>query len=63
MLKQNIICAEGLDLCMICNIGESLEEAETCRFILQKTAEDCPGFICSLQCRYCPKNCEFLYCP
>lgn len=59
-MRQNIICADGNDLCLFCYVGEILEDEESCKFDNQKTKDGCPGFVCNEQCRYCPEDCEFL---
>ncbi len=59
-MRQNIICADGIDLCLICAIGDTLGEGEGCEFDNQKTEKGCPEFECNEQCRYCPEDCEFL---
>lgn len=59
-MRQNIICAEGNNLCLICMRAEDLENDEECKFDKIRTEKRCPGFICNEQCRYCPSDCEFL---
>ena len=63
MPRQNVLCAEGDIICMICAVGDDLKDDEPCKFDDQRTDDNCPGFECSEQCRLCPKICEFLYKP
>ncbi|MDF2889754.1 MAG: hypothetical protein K0R80_121 [Clostridia bacterium] len=58
--RQNVICAGEDGICLFCDIGESLEDADFCEFDSLRTEDGCPGFTCNEQCRLCPSDCEFL---
>ena len=58
-MRQNVICTGMDDICLICEIGDSLENADFCEYDSKRTEEECPGFICNEQCRSCPESCEF----
>ena len=60
MVRKNIECAGEDGLCMICAVGDDLENDECCKYDSQHTEEGCTGFQCSEQCRLCPTTCEFL---
>ena len=58
-MKQNQICAGNDDICMICTVGDNLENDAKCKHINLLHENDCPKFECAEQCRFCSLDCEF----
>lgn len=61
---MSIECSGGDPICVICAVGDDLEDPAVCQFDDQMTEDNtCPGFQCSEQCIQCPTECKYLYHP
>jgi hypothetical protein len=53
-------CAENDGgICMMCSIGEDLEEDQECPHDKERVDNNCPGFECCAQDRYCDPECGY----
>jgi hypothetical protein len=58
--KTPCCISEDEDICLLCSIGDELEDPDSCEFDNKRDGNYCPKFICCEQCRLCPTECEYL---